>query len=197
MRRRRKLANTRARREKEDEENLAPIRDLLENEDYRNELYSSTLQVILNRLESQTKEFAEFEMLNYAKRLFSMSDNEHSDLLAKARQHGASAHCIVRVLFQRGEGLAPKDKNGLSDPYCMVSMTRANHFVDFSSAKLEVVKTTECKERTLAPEWNETIDLFVNRSQVDDCYVQVQVWDLDANTMGVLKKAGKSKGVGK
>ena len=189
-----KMAETREHPKTEKHENITTVRELLEKKDYRTELYSNVLQVILNN--SRAQDFGDVEMLQFVKRLFNMSENEHSGLLAKARQHGASEHCIVRVLFQRAEGLAPKDKKGLSDPYCLAAVTRYDHFADFS--KLEVrTSSTTCKKRTLNPDWNETKDLFLFRNQVDDCYLQVQVWDSDTDLLESSLKAKHLTSLGK
>jgi len=49
----------------------------------------------------------------------------------------------------------------------------------------------------LNPDWNETKDLFLFRNQVDDCYLQVQVWDSDTDLLESSLKAKHLTSLGK
>uniref|UniRef100_F6UTA8 C2 domain-containing protein n=1 Tax=Ciona intestinalis TaxID=7719 RepID=F6UTA8_CIOIN len=52
---------------------------------------------------------------------------------------------------------------------------------------------------TLTPEWNETLELFVEREQISNSNLQIQVWDSDevVGGNGNLKKVKGVKGVGR
>lgn len=199
MFRKKKLANTRGRREKEMStvKEKPPVHELLKQDRFRSELYASLLEVIVNRLESQTKEVAESDLLLYVQHLFQVPIEEHRKLLERARRNGLSQQCVVRVHVQKAEKLAAKDANGLSDPYCMLSVLRNSQYVNLQTAKLNVVKSTSVKESTLNPEWNESFDLFVPREEINDSHIQLQLWDYDGNLQGSSRKSRGMKGVGR
>lgn len=71
----------------------------------------------------------------------------------------------LRVQVIQGRGLAPKDSNGLSDPYVIVRV---------NNKKL----TTKTIAKTLNPVWNETMT-FTFRDDMFPQFIQVVCWDAD------------------
>ncbi|KAJ9060951.1 phosphatidylserine decarboxylase [Entomophthora muscae] len=71
----------------------------------------------------------------------------------------------VRVQILQGRDLAPKDSNGLSDPYIVVRL---------NNKKLNTKTVSE----TLNPIWNETLS-FTFKDDMFPQFIQIICWDAD------------------
>jgi len=72
---------------------------------------------------------------------------------------------VLRIMVESGAGLAPKDANGLSDPYLRI-------FCGPYKIKTKVVK------KTLNPRWNELIEIPAEWAKANN--IDVECWDWDA-----------------
>jgi len=78
---------------------------------------------------------------------------------------------ILEVHLIAGRKLAPKDSNGLSDPYARIYFCdKDGKIVDHIKKKSTTVK------KTLNPKWNEIYDLEVDLN-VGGLYIQIWDWD--------------------
>jgi hypothetical protein len=76
----------------------------------------------------------------------------------------------ITVTIVAGRNLPSADSNGLSDPYCIVSV----------SGRKNTKRQTSVRKKTLSPEWRETFRLPIVDPQGDT--LKVQVWDKDRVT---------------
>ncbi|CAK8687755.1 unnamed protein product [Clavelina lepadiformis] len=177
-----------------EEENYASLMKKIGNsKNYRSQVYQSSLDVILNRIESQAKDLPERTLLLYAKNLFKISDNQHEGLVNKICEKTLSNRCVLEVVVEKAENLAIKDVDGSSDPYCLLSVVSNGQFQTFKPNKHDVIKQTSVATSNLNPEWKESFELEIHRDDIKDRYLQVQVWDSDETE----KKVKGMKGVGR
>ncbi|XP_055878797.1 uncharacterized protein LOC106052623 isoform X3 [Biomphalaria glabrata] len=83
---------------------------------------------------------------------------------------------IVELTILQGKDMVAMDRNGFSDPFCIVSV------------KDKKVFTTSVKKKTLFPKWNETVTLEM--SLVDAHNLTIDVFDKDViskDFMGTLR----------
>lgn len=89
----------------------------------------------------------------------------------------SSAWGKITVTILRANGLAPKDKNGLSDPYCKVGWCFK------PNAPPKYVHQTRRKAKTLDPVWTEDDNNSKEWMMTEDItkylYLKIQVWDHD------------------
>jgi len=72
---------------------------------------------------------------------------------------------MLRIMVESGSGLAPKDANGLSDPYLRI-------FCGPYKIKTKVIK------KTLNPRWNELVEIPAEWAKANN--IVVECWDWDA-----------------
>ncbi|KAL1297234.1 hypothetical protein AAFC00_004797 [Neodothiora populina] len=75
-----------------------------------------------------------------------------------------NVNLTLRVQVMKGRNLAPKDKNGTSDPYLVVTIGDAR-------------AATSSVSKSLNPEWNESFDLPI--TGVDSLLLEAVCWDKD------------------
>mmetsp|Transcript_16202 Transcript_16202/g.48681 ORF Transcript_16202/g.48681 Transcript_16202/m.48681 type:complete len:675 (+) Transcript_16202:56-2080(+) len=95
-----------------------------------------------------------------------------------ASQYERANPLLAQLVLVRGQGLAAKDANGLSDPYAVGVFTSADALQDpKQSSKHEVKFRTKTIFKSLHPAWNHNVYLGPYEPTTD--VVQVQVWDKD------------------
>mmetsp|Transcript_39746 Transcript_39746/g.68145 ORF Transcript_39746/g.68145 Transcript_39746/m.68145 type:complete len:687 (+) Transcript_39746:27-2087(+) len=83
----------------------------------------------------------------------------------------ASQLAALHVDITAGRGLAPKDRNGLSDPYCKIWLEDEKGVKDKDSKR-----STSVIKKTLNPEWGETFRyMLLTKHKV----LVIQCWDKD------------------
>lgn len=80
---------------------------------------------------------------------------------------------IAELIILQGKDLAAMDRNGFSDPFCIVSMNGKKVF------------TTSVKKKTLFPKWNEMVTLEMKQ---DDTTLTIDVFDKDMISKDFLGK---------
>ncbi|XP_063220892.1 protein unc-13 homolog 4B isoform X3 [Bacillus rossius redtenbacheri] len=131
------------------------------------ELYAELLYEIVNVVgcEASTGE-ERAALLRYLQEAFKVDDDKHRELLERAQAKEAP-NIMVNVEVIEARDLAPKDANGLCDPFCTLYLTSANtHRYN-----------TSVKSATLNPVWEEHFSLPVEEPSRD--VLVVEVWDFD------------------
>ncbi|KAG9597855.1 hypothetical protein KCV04_g19946, partial [Aureobasidium melanogenum] len=84
----------------------------------------------------------------------------------KAEEQGdhKGFNLVLRVQVLEGRNLAPKDKNGTSDPYLVITLGDAR-------------EATSVIDKTLNPKWNQTFDLPI--SGISSLLLEGVCWDKD------------------
>ncbi|KAI5244212.1 hypothetical protein E4T42_07145 [Aureobasidium subglaciale] len=84
----------------------------------------------------------------------------------KAEEQGdhKAFNLVLRVQVLEGRNLAPKDKNGTSDPYLVITLGDAR-------------EATSVIDKTLNPKWNQTFDLPI--SGISSLLLEAVCWDKD------------------
>ncbi len=77
---------------------------------------------------------------------------------------------VLRLSIISASGLTSADRNGLSDPYCIVPK---GFFVDTRGREIR----TKVIRKTLCPEWNEVFEFWT--PDVRDFSFQISIWDWD------------------
>ncbi|KAK7451362.1 hypothetical protein BaRGS_00039834, partial [Batillaria attramentaria] len=80
---------------------------------------------------------------------------------------------IAELTILQGKDLAAMDRNGFSDPFCIVSMNGKKVF------------TTSVKKKTLFPKWNEMVTLEMKQ---EDAMLTIDVFDKDMISKDFLGK---------
>uniref|UniRef100_H2ZHP5 C2 domain-containing protein n=1 Tax=Ciona savignyi TaxID=51511 RepID=H2ZHP5_CIOSA len=138
-------------------------------------------------------------LLELAQKTFEVSNANHKAAVEKAQSQEISQRCALQFQVQKAEHLAAKDVDGTSDPYCLLAVVPSSQYVNLRHSKFTTVNTS-VKESTLTPEWNENLELYIERNQIPNCSLQIQVWDCDedsAASNGSYKKVKGVKGVGR
>ncbi|XP_078492943.1 BAI1-associated protein 3-like [Ciona intestinalis] len=199
MMRRRKLGKSREKIKSLDPAAMKKsLEKIMEDDSFRRQMYEDTVNVIVNRLECELTDFSEADLLNLAQDTFEVSNSGHKVAVEKARSQEISKKCVLRLQVLKAEHLAAKDVDGTSDPYCLLGVVPASQYVNLRSSKT-VTANTSVINSTLTPEWNETLELFIEREQISNSSLQIQVWDSDevVGGNGNLKKVKGVKGVGR
>ena len=85
--------------------------------------------------------------------------------MLKAKNSG-----VLRLTIVAAAGLAPADRNGLSDPYALISKSF------FTSTKGKEIRT-RVEKKTLNPKWDEAFEFWL--PDVRDFSFQISLWDWD------------------
>ncbi|KAI4764089.1 hypothetical protein E4T52_01065 [Aureobasidium sp. EXF-3400] len=82
----------------------------------------------------------------------------------KTDEQAGHLNLVLRVQVLEGRNLAPKDKNGTSDPYLVITLGDAR-------------EATSVIDKTLNPKWNQTFNLPV--SGISSLLLEAVCWDKD------------------
>ncbi|XP_066997069.2 protein unc-13 homolog 4B isoform X2 [Anabrus simplex] len=149
------------------------------------ELYSEILYEILHVVGCDANaEEERAALFCYLQEAFKLDDEKHNELLEMARDKEAP-NILLNVEVIEAKALAPKDCNGLSDPFCTLYLSSSNaHRYN-----------TSVKSGTLSPTWEEHFSLPVENPAED--ILHIEVWDFDpAETVREkMMKIGEVKGV--
>ncbi|XP_046996115.1 protein unc-13 homolog 4B isoform X1 [Schistocerca americana] len=148
------------------------------------ELYSEILYELLHTVGSDVTSDERDALLSYLQEAFKLDNERHSNLLERAQSKEAP-NILLNVEVIEAKDLAPKDANGLCDPFCTLYLNSAN------TARYN----TSVKSETLSPVWEEHFSLPVENPSEDILFVEV--WDFDpAETVREkMMKIGEVKGV--
>ncbi|KAK9880351.1 hypothetical protein WA026_010235 [Henosepilachna vigintioctopunctata] len=143
------------------------------------ELYSEILYEILHNVGCDLScEIGQNALFSYIQDAFHVSNEYHQTQLAAAEKKEAPK-ILLNVEVIEAKDLAPKDSNGLSDPFVTLYLTSD------SSHRYN----TSVKEGTLTPLWEEHFALPLPENTSDD-FLCLEAWDFDpAET--VKEKFGK------
>ncbi|XP_025104942.1 tricalbin-3-like isoform X2 [Pomacea canaliculata] len=120
--------------------------------------------------------------LYHPRQLWDISDHEKDKDLGPPRRSTSAALCVDKYLEDKliaeltilqGKDLMAMDRNGFSDPYCVVSLAGKKVF------------TTAVKKKTLFPKWNETVTLDIKD---EDTAITIDVFDKDVISKDFLGK---------
>lgn len=168
------------------------IAETFKSDEFQKELYNTTLEVAVNRLESQTSDVSQKSIFAYVQDLFSVNAKLQNQVI-KQKQHSRSQQTLLKVHVERGENLASKDVDGSSDPYCVMAVVSGSQFTNLKSSK-HSPKTTSVINSNLNPEWKETFEIPLTRDQIQRSFLQIQIWDYDGEE-SVSKKVKGVKGI--
>ncbi|KAK9497100.1 hypothetical protein O3M35_004477 [Rhynocoris fuscipes] len=148
------------------------------------ELYSEVLYEILHIVGSDADNENKEELFQYLKDVFKVDDEKHTEFLKSAKDKEAP-NILLNVEIIQGKDLAPKDANGLSDPFCTLYLgNNSTHRYN-----------TSVKSETLSPIWEEHFSLPAENTAEDSLILEV--WDFDpAETVREkITKISEVKGV--
>ena len=165
------------------------VAQVFETEKFSDELHRIAIDTVINRLDSTKSKVAQHELLRFIQKLFDKSNDEHQNVVKCETQNSRSNTCLLKVEVVKGENLASKDYDGLSDPFCVVAVVPTSKYVDLQEKKYSS-RTTKIAS-SLNPEWNENVEFVLNRNEISNSYVQLQVWDYD----GANNNKKKVKGI--
>lgn len=131
------------------------------------ELYTSVLFTIINNVGCDITNEEQLELLAYCKEAFNRSDDDHRRNLASAEQRDPPS-LMLNVEVIEAKDLAPKDSNGLSDPFVTL----------YVSSNVVQKYNTSVKTGTLTPSWSEHFAIPISKLDKDD-NLCLEVWDFD------------------
>ena len=166
------------------------VAQVFETEKFSNELHRIAIDTVINRLDAAANEVSEHELLRFIQKLFDKSNDEHQNVVKCETQNSRSNTCLLKVEVVKGENLASKDYDGLSDPFCVVAVVPTSKYVDLQEERY-ISRKTNIVDSSLNPEWNESLELVLNRNEISNSFVQLQVWDYD----GANNNKKKVKGI--
>ncbi|KAL3277541.1 hypothetical protein HHI36_012885 [Cryptolaemus montrouzieri] len=143
------------------------------------ELYSEILYEILHNVGCDLScEIGHTALFSYIQDAFHVSNEYHQTQLNAAEDREAPK-ILLNVEVMEAKDLAPKDSNGLSDPFVTL----------YLSSNLSRKYNTSVKECTLSPVWEEHFALPLTENVTDDSLC-IEVWDFDP-AESVKEKFGK------
>eukprot|EP01129_Flabellula_baltica_P007914 TRINITY_DN310_c0_g1_i2.p1 TRINITY_DN310_c0_g1~~TRINITY_DN310_c0_g1_i2.p1 ORF type:complete len:1279 (-),score=344.19 TRINITY_DN310_c0_g1_i2:4-3840(-) len=106
---------------------------------------------------------------------FSDTSSEESYEIQKTKPKELKGD-IIEVEVVEAKGLMAKDKNGLSDPFCRISLAKKKY-------------KTEVKHETLSPKWHHTFYFEPTEAVTDEVTISVFDYDSDGSTdfLGIVK----------
>ncbi|KAK9693959.1 C2 domain [Popillia japonica] len=144
------------------------------------ELYIELLYVIIHNVGhcNVSFEIGETALFSYIQDAFKISNEKHQELYDVASKK-EPPNMLLNVEVIEAKDLAPKDPNGLADPYVTL-------YLDSSTSRRY---NSSVKQTTLNPTWEEHFALPIDENAADDT-LHIEVWDFDpAETVG--EKFGK------
>ena len=166
------------------------VSEVLETNEFRNELYVSAVSVAINRLENHSShKVSEKELLEFIQDVFKTPEAKHTKTVHQERLITEAEFCRLTVNVVKGENLAVKDVDGASDPYCLLAVVPTSQYVDLKSGK-HLSKQTKTIFSNLNPEWNESVEIDFKRNEIDTSSFQLQVWDYDGKNDDKKKVRG-------
>ncbi|XP_044755920.1 protein unc-13 homolog 4B isoform X3 [Coccinella septempunctata] len=143
------------------------------------ELYSEILYEIIHNIGCDLScDIGQTALLSYVQDAFHVSNEYHQNMFNAAEQKEAPK-ILLNVEVIEAKDLAPKDSNGLSDPFVTLYLT-SNPAHKYN---------TSMKEGTLCPLWEEHFALPWTDNALDDTLC-LEVWDFDP-AESVKEKFGK------
>ncbi|XP_045469629.1 protein unc-13 homolog 4B isoform X2 [Harmonia axyridis] len=143
------------------------------------ELYSEILYEIIHNIGCDLScDIGQTALLSYVQDAFHVSNEYHQNMFNAAEQKEAPK-ILLNVEVIEAKDLAPKDSNGLSDPFVTLYLT-SNPAHKYNSSM---------KEATLSPMWEEHFALPWSDNATDD-NLCLEVWDFDP-AESVTEKFGK------
>ncbi|XP_065677950.1 BAI1-associated protein 3 isoform X1 [Hydra vulgaris] len=150
-----------------------------------------TMKYQLGKRDQSGDSLSDGEIFGYGKQVFGISASEHKTIYDEVSKL-KPPECYLNLKVIGAAGLDPKDANGFSDPYCMISVIDIGEgdVKDKSKKKKKVlrdfqkeedIKLTKIKLKTLHPEWNQHFKFVVN--DVKNQVLRVDIWDKDDNTV--------------
>ncbi|XP_073994154.1 C2 and C2B_Munc13-like domain-containing protein staccato isoform X3 [Rhodnius prolixus] len=156
------------------------------------ELYAEVLYEILHIIGTDANNENKDELFTYLKETFKIDDEKHEEFFKLVKEKEAP-NILLNVEVIQGKDLAPKDANGLSDPFCTLYLSNVSTHRYNTSVKSE----------TLNPTWEEHFSLSIVRAagrmvgawRVVCAWVCVYVKNPDGN-FKILARNGRAAGVG-
>ena len=164
------------------------IAETFKSDEFQKELYNTTLEVAINRLESQISDVSQKNLFAYIQDLFSVNPKLQNQVV-KQKQHNRSQKSLLKVFIEKAENLASKDVDGSSDPYCLFGIVSSSSFTNLKNSKHSPMCTSVISS-CLNPEWKETFEIPLTRDQVNKSFFQIQVWDYDGEETTEKKVKG-------
>ncbi|KAJ8979445.1 hypothetical protein NQ317_006759 [Molorchus minor] len=143
------------------------------------ELYAEILYEILHNVGCDVNyEVGPTVLFSYAQDAFKIANDKHRYLLEVAEKKEAP-ELLLNVEVIEAKDLAPKDSNGLSDPFVTL----------FLASNTSHKYNTSVKSMTLSPVWEEHFALPITDNVCNDTLC-LEVWDFDP-AESVKEKIGK------
>eukprot|EP00794_Sanderia_malayensis_P009157 gene9157-10130_t len=159
-------------------------------------MYTELLYAVTYRLGKKVfraDDINDGDLFVYGQQALGLTREQHKEIYKEMKDR-PPPKTFVHVTVVEGKNLEAKDANGLSDPYCMLSVInskegskpskdgkRVKKIVLRNIRDEDNVKLTRIRMNTLYPVWNEHFEFEVN--DIENDVLRVDVWDKDDSSV--------------